>query len=202
MSKELTDDRIKQILKATRCKKLYTILYGDITKIIVTQEDIDDGKFVSVTVNSWDDRSFDRNISKEQYLDTFIAVLQRINIPVRGVADRINFNIFLDTCWDALHFDSFSLGTLDVVYNQDTCENINDYSVIHLIRPYLLRKYCLDHIKAFFIKELEVEVDCREIDETRMQAIEVQFKGEGSILYFKSNYNFNCNTGFSYLREY
>ena len=181
IKKNLSNDRIKGILKETRCIKLYRLLFGDTTKIIVHEKDDDKD---DVNDKECDERSLDYRTSKEAYLDTFIAILRKINTPEKKKtnADRLKFHTFLDTCWESLNFDIISLGTIDVVFDEETRKNPKDYSFVHLVKPYKLRLYCLDHIKTFFFEQMEVE----EIDEIRRKCITAQFEGIWSILYFMS----------------
>jgi hypothetical protein len=172
IKKKLSNDLIKQILKESRCIKLYRLLFGDTTKIIVHEEDDDKD---DVNDKECDERSLDYHTCKEAYLETFIAILRKINIPDKNKnnADRLKFHTFLDTCWESLNFDIISLGNIDLVFDEETCKNPKDYSIVHLVKPYQLRLYCLDHIKTFFFEKMEVE----EIDEVRTNFITAQFVG-------------------------
>ncbi len=148
----LPNDRIQQLLRMTECRKLYRILYGDTSKIDVTQDDILDPK-VQGKEGNWDEKSV--RASPEEYVQIFISILKRINTPkaergkLEGYDDRWNFHTFTDVCWNAVNFDSLSTGVKELVFKQDTCES-SSYLMENLLRPNQLREHCIDHIKAFF----------------------------------------------------
>ena len=178
IAEKLTDNHIKQILKKARCIKLYRLLYGNATSIDVTQnESADDDGDDGLLKDGYENRSTDANISSEKYLEIFIAILAKINTSDSN-PDRLKFSTFLDSCWLSLEFDQNSFGNIDQVYDQPSCKNTNDYSILHLMKPYRLRLYCLNHIKAFFLKEMDLESIYETIDATTREIIDGHFSGK------------------------
>jgi len=172
LTEKLPNATIKEYLKASECLKLYRLFYGDTTKIDAYVDDSDDDD-IAIVDKEWDNGSFDHKTSKEEYYDTFISLLQKINSSDRN-SDRLKFHTFFDVCWRAVNFDVISIGNLEIVYNQETCSDSKEYLNSNRIRPNKLRGYCLDHIKAFFFAEMEAEEN---MDQTRKASIEEQFKG-------------------------
>ena len=186
----LPNDRIQQLLRMTECRKLYRFLYGDTSKIDVTQDDILDPK-VQEKEGIWDETSV--RGSPEEYVQIFISILKRINTPkaqrgkLEGYDDRWNFHTFTDVCWNAVNFDSLSTGVKELVFEQDTCES-SSYLMDNLLRPNQLREHCIDHIKAFFFSV--AELGTIEIDAAIQKQLDDEFKGVGIILIFISNFLF------------
>ena len=191
VKQKLPNDRIQQLLRMTKCRKLYRFLYGDTSKIDVTQDDILDPK-VQEKEGNWDEEGSFR-ASPEEYVQIFISILKRINTPkaqrgkLEGYDDRWNFHTFTDVCWNAVNFDSLSTGVKELVFEQDTCES-SSYLMENLLRPNQLREHCIDHIKAFFFSV--AELGTIEIDAAIRKQLDDEFKGVGIILIFISNFLF------------
>ena len=187
----LPNDRIQQLLRMTECRKLYRFLYGDTSKIDVTQDDILDPK-VQEKEGIWDETSV--RASPEEYVQIFISILKRINTPKaqrgkrEGYDDRWNFHTFTDICWKVVNFDTLSTGIQELVFKQDTCPVSSSYSMENLLKPNQLRELCIDHIKAFFFSV--AELGTIEIDAAIRKQLDDEFKGVGIILIFISNFLF------------
>ena len=187
----LPNDRIQLLLRMTKCRKLYRFLYGDTSKIDVTQDDILDPK-VQEKEGIWDETSV--RGSPEEYVQIFISILKRINTPKaprgkrEGYDDRWNFHTFTDVCWKVVNFDTLSTGFQELVFNQETCPVSSSYSMENLLKPNQLRKLCIDHIKAFFFSV--AELGTIEIDADIRKQLDDEFKGVGIILIFISNFLF------------
>ena len=188
----LPNDRIQQLLRMTECRKLYRFLYGDTSKIDVTQDDILDPK-VQEKEGNWDEEGSFR-ASPEEYVQIFISILKRINTPKaqrgkrEGYDDRWNFHTFTDICWKVVNFDTLSTGIQELVFKQDTCPVSSSYSMENLLKPNQLRELCIDHIKAFFFSV--AELGTIEIDAAIREQLDDEFKGVGIILIFISNFLF------------
>jgi len=74
----LPNDRIQLLLRMTNCRKLYRFLYGDTSKIDVTQDDILDPK-VQEKEENWDEEGSFR-ASPEEYVQIFIEARKRKKI--------------------------------------------------------------------------------------------------------------------------
>ena len=189
VKKRLPNDRIQQLLRMTECRKLYRFLYGDTSKIDVTQDDILDPK-VQEKEGIWDETSV--RASPEEYVQIFISILKRINTPkaqrgkLEGYDDRWNFHTFTDICWKVVNFDTLSTGIQDLVFKQDKCPVSSSYSMENLLKPNQLRELCIDHIKAFFFSV--AELGTIEIDAAIRKQLDDEFKGVGIILIFISNF--------------
>ena len=176
----------------TKCRKLYRFLYGDTSKIDVTQDDILDPK-VQEKEGNWDEEGSFRG-SPLEYVQIFISILKRINTPKaprgkrEGYDDRWNFHTFTDICWKVVNFDTLSTGIQELVFKQDTCPVSSSYSMENLLQPNKLRTHCIDHIKAFFFSV--AELGTIEIDAAIRKQLDDEFKGVGIILIFISNFLF------------
>jgi hypothetical protein len=192
LKQKLPNDRIQQLLRMTKCRKLYRFLYGDTSKIDVTQDDILDPK-VQEKEGNWDEEGSFR-ASPEEYVQIFISILKRINTPKaqrgkrEGYDDRWNFHTFTDICWKVVNFDTLSTGIQELVFKQDTCPVSSSYSMENLLKPNQLRELCIDHIKAFFFSV--AELGTIEIDAAIRKQLDDEFKGVGIILIFISNFLF------------
>ena len=99
LRERLPNDRIQLLLRMIKCRKLYRFLYGDTSKIDVTQDDIFDPK-VQENEGNWDEKS--SRASPEEYIQIIISFLKRINTPkaprgkCEGYDDRWNFHTFTD----------------------------------------------------------------------------------------------------------
>ena len=115
----LPNDRIQLLLRMTKCRKLYRFLYGDTSKIDLTQDDIFDPK-VQEKEGNWDEKSF--RASPEEYVQILISILKRINTPKaprgkrEGYDDRWSFHTFTDVCWKVVDFDTLSTTSFKTGY--------------------------------------------------------------------------------------
>ena len=188
----LPNDRIQLLLRMTKCRKLCRFLYGDTSKIDVTQDDILDPK-VQEKEGNWDEEGSFRG-SPLEYVQIFISILKRINTPKaprgkrEGYDDRWNFHTFTDVCWKVVNFDTLSTGFQELVFNQETCPVSSSYSMENLLQPNKLRMHCIDHIKAFFFSV--AELGTIEIDAAIRKQLDDEFKGVGIILIIISNFLF------------
>ena len=75
LKQKLPNDRIQQLLRMTKCRKLYRFLYGDTSKIDVTQDDILDPK-VQEKEGNWDEEVSFR-ASPEEYVQKYTKSSKR-----------------------------------------------------------------------------------------------------------------------------
>ena len=187
LGKKLPHDRIKLLLRKTGCRKLHRFLYGDVSKIVLAEEDDSDVNDL-VKEGDSDEKSF--TLSPEEYLKIFISILEKINTPKNN--DRIHFHEFIDACWTAVDFDSSSLGSHHLVFEQDKGPS-SSYLMANLLKPNKLREHFIDYIKQYFIAGTELAWN--DIDASIRKQIDDKFKGFESIIIYMSNYHFNlCPT--------
>ena len=183
LGKKLPHDRIKLLLRQTGCRKLHRFLYGDVSKIVLAEEDDSDANDL-VKEGDSDEKSL--TLSPEEYLEIFISILEKINTPKND--DRIQFHEFIDACWTAVDFDILSLGSHHLVFEQDKGPS-SSYLMANLLKPNKLREHFIDYIKQYFIAG--TELDFNDIDASIRKQIDDEFKGFGSIIISMSNYHFN-----------
>ena len=183
LGKKLPFDRIKLLLRQTGCRKLHRFLYGDVSKIVLAEEDDSDANDL-VKEGDSDEKSF--TLSPEEYLKIFISILKKINTPRND--DRIHFHEFIDACWTAVDFDILSLGSHHLVFEQEKGPS-SSYLMANLLKPNKLREHFIDYIKQYFIAG--TELDFNDIDASIRKQIDDEFKGFGSIIISMSNYHFN-----------
>ena len=183
LGKKLPFDRIKLLLRQTGCRKLHRFLYGDVSKIVLAEEDDSDVNDL-VKEGDSDEKSF--TLSPEEYLKIFISILEKINTPKNN--DRIHFHEFIDACWTAVDFDSISRGSHHLVFEQDKGPS-SSYKMANLLKPNKLREHFIDYIKQYFIAG--TELDFNDIDASIRKQIDDEFKGFGSIIISMSYYHFN-----------
>jgi hypothetical protein len=82
LKQKLPYHRIQLLLRQTGCRKLYRSLYGDISKIVLAEEDDFDANDL-VKEGDWDEKSFP--LSPEEYLKIFISILEKLNTPKKNV---------------------------------------------------------------------------------------------------------------------
>ena len=85
-------------------------------------------------------------LSPEEYLKIFISILDKINTPKND--DRLHFHEFIDACWTTVDFDSSSLGSHDLVFDQETGPS-SSYLMANLLKPNKLREHFIDYIKKY-----------------------------------------------------
>ena len=181
---DLPDNRIKLLLKQAKCRKLYRLFFGNVLMIQVSEDDpvvpiVKDAKPV---VDDWDEESSD-GVNPEMYFSKFMEILEKINTPNKNF-DRLKFHTFLDLCWETVGFDMFSLGTNELVFDQDKCPDSNSYSMANKVRPYKLRELVLNRIKKYFIEQSELaNID----DHGVLEQFNKHFQGVGnSLILFQS----------------
>ena len=182
LGKKLPFDRIKLLLRQTGCRKLHRFLYGDVSKIVLAEEDDSDANDL-VKEGDSDEKSL--TLSPEQYLEIFISILEKINTPKND--DRIQFHEFIDACWTAVDFDILSLGSHHLVFEQDKGPS-SSYLMANLLKPNKLREHFIDYIKQYFIAGTELAWN--DIDASIRKQIDDKFKGFESIIIYMSNYHF------------
>ena len=183
LKQKLPFDRIKLLLRQTGCRKLHRFLYGDVSKIVLAEEDDSDANDL-VKEGDSDEKSL--TLSAEEYLKIFISILDKINTPKND--DRLHFHEFIDACWTTVDFDSSSRGSHHLVFDQETGPS-SSYLMANLLKPNKLREHFIDYIKQYFIAG--TELDFNDIDASIRKQIDDEFKGFGSIIISMSNYHFN-----------
>ena len=183
LGKKLPHDRIKLLLRQTGCRKLHRFLYGDVSKIVLAEEDDSDANDL-VKEGDSDEKSL--TLSPEEYLKIFISILDKINTPKND--DRLHFHEFIDACWTTVDFDSSSRGSHHLVFDQEKGPS-SSYLMANLLKPNKLREHFIDYIKQYFIAG--TELDFNDIDASIRKQIDDEFKGFGSIIISMSNYHFN-----------
>ena len=183
LKQKLPFDRIKILLRQTGCRKLHRFLYGDVSKIVLAEEDDSDANDL-VKEGDSDEKSL--TLSREEYLKIFISILDKINTPKND--DRLHFHEFIDACWTTVDFDSSSRGSHHLVFDQETGPS-SSYLMANLLKPNKLREHFIDYIKQYFIAG--TELDFNDIDASIRKQIDDEFKGFGSIIISMSNYHFN-----------
>ncbi len=183
LRQKLPFDRIKLLLRQTGCRKLHRFLYSDVSKIVLAEEDDSDADDL---VKEGDSDGKSLTLSPEEYLKIFISLLDKINTPKND--DRLHFHEFIDACWTTVDFDSSSLGSHHLVFDQETGPS-SSYLMANLLKPNKLREHFIDYIKQYFIAG--TELDFNDIDASIRKQIDDEFKGFGSIIISMSNYHFN-----------
>jgi hypothetical protein len=170
-------------LRQTGCRKLHRFLYGDVSKIVLAEEDDSDANDL-VKEGDLDEKSL--TLSPEEYLKIVISILDKINTPKND--DRLHFHEFIDVCWTTVDFDSLSRGSHHLVFKQETGPS-SSYLMANLLKPNELREHFIDYIKKYFIAG--TELDFNDIDASIRKQIDDEFKGFGRIINSMSDYHFN-----------
>ena len=78
-----------------------------------------------------------------------------------------------------MNFDTISFGNHEQVFNQDKCPG-SSYSMSNKLKPYELRKICIDYLKQFFLTTAQLE--WTDIDVSMQKQIDDQFTGESFLV--------------------
>ena len=204
IKKALPYTKIKQFLRATRNRKLYRLLYGDVNKIDTTKNDIFDSK-VEAKEGEWDAESRG-HVNEEEFLTAFISLLKRFNTKSITKSnkdtrneDRLLFFMFIDTCWLTVNFDTFGYGNHEQVFDQEKCPS-SSYNMSNKLKPNALRKICIDYLKAFILTT--VQLDWKDIDVAMQEQINAEFTGVCIIVIIMTNILIFCSClSHSYLQK-
>ena len=200
----LTHTKIKQLLRETGSRKLYRLLYGDVNRIDTTEDDIFNPK-VEAKEGDWDDESRG-HVDEEGFLTAFISLLKRFNTKSKTKSnkdtrndDRLQFHIFIDTCWLTVNFDTIGLGNYEQVFDQEKCPS-SSYNMSNKLKPNALRKICIDYLKAFILTT--VQLDWKDIDIAMQVQIDAEFTGVCIIVIIMTNILIFCSClSHSYLQK-
>lgn len=161
----LTEDYLKVFLEKTGCSHLFLVRYpeakGDETIDWLKQSN-------EQMTNTSLGESSEGESAAGFYIDDLLNVLDKINIPgTRETPNqvRLNFNNFLDLCWEAVGLDRFGLGKKDKVFNAQRD-----------LKPNELRKLFLGFIRGYLTKNMSNE----EIGEDRVEKLGKAFDGNYS----------------------
>ena len=142
LEKILTDENLKMFLEKCQCKNLFMLLYPDHTHVKwfdTVDDDVED-----------DEGKDDDGASTEEqwYIIDLVQILKTINTPDKTRANRVrlNFNTFLDVCWQAVGFDLWGKGNVDKV--------VFDHESKKKIKPNNVRKIFTSYIQRFFTKRI------------------------------------------------
>jgi len=144
LSSVLTEENLKKFLECCRCSNLINLLYpnNDDTKpkVFGTNDEEDN---VDESLDDLDDGA---STEEDWFILELIRILKRINNPDRNTV-RLNFNSFLDVCWQAVSFDLWGKGNIDkVVVNHDSERPT-------IIKSGKVRKRFINYILGFFISK-------------------------------------------------
>lgn len=145
LSSVLTEENLKKFLECCRCRNLIKLLYpnNDDTKPRVFGTNVEEDN-VDESLDDLDDDG--ASTEEEWFILELIRILKRINIRDRNSV-RLNFNTFLDVCWQAVSFDLWGKGNIDKVVMDHDSERPT------IIKPGQVRKLFIDYIRGFFISK-------------------------------------------------